>query len=627
MKHKLSNALGLLCLVSVAAAQKNNYSTASPAPSPTSLTLQISTKSGVRNKTTPLLHGLFFEDINHSGDGGLYAELTRNCAFQGSDVRFGNMPGMEGDRIISSENKAVPWGPTLTAWKLIGGVVLSLDVLNPLSNALQTVLTVDIPTNATGEVGFLNEGWWGMDVKPQPYDASFYIKPSGPLYNKNISGLTVSLAITDDVFASERIIFDEPLSTTKYTAFNSILTPTRSATNSNNTFAITFNASEAAGNTFFFNLISVFPPTYKGRKNGLQKGLAEHLAALKLKFLRFPGGNNMEGMSIDARWQWKKTIGPLIDRPGRPGDWSYYNTDGLGYLEYLMWCEDMEIKPLLTVYAGYSLDPANRHPTNTLEYAMGGPDIYWGALRAEHGHPKSFNIKYVGIGNEDWFSDSYYWKFPMFLEALQKAYPDITYIASQATETSVANRNTTIPSGTMWDLCYKGVQIFVGEYSVLGRDQPGGVDWVNGTGRFSYRKSPSLSPPAILKLVAATMVAAIGEAISESERGSEVLTGHKGDFNPVWWHASVSEEGKIWVKLVNAATTLVPVTLKFDTTISSVNGTVLGHEDEYGFNYIGNATAISPRTFMLDGRNVRKNKGRTVEWDVPGLSIVVLEVR
>jgi alpha-N-arabinofuranosidase len=285
--------------------------------------------------------------------------------------------------------------------------------------------------------------------------------------------------------------------------------------------------------------------------------------------------------------------------------------------------------------AGYSLDIADVHPANTvpkdelqfyidealeqLEYAMGDVSTKWGALRASHGHPEPFKIKFVEIGNEDWFSDSYYWRFPMFYSALKKAYPDIIYIASQATESSPSNTNTDIPPGNMWDLHhyetpqffkdrfnffdnwqnisgYKDVQIFVGEYSVLGRDRPGGIDWANGVGRFRYP----------------TTVAAIGEAIFAiaMERNPDVATlssyaplfqnfnsyqwtpnfigftadpkdtvlstsyyqqkmfshykgtetlpvvNTKGDFNPVWWHASIEAKktgthasGKIYVKV------------------------------------------------------------------------------
>lgn len=129
----------------------------------------------------------------------------------------------------------------------------------------------------------------------------------------------------------------------------------------------------------------------------------------------------------------------------------------------------MELEPLLTVYAGYSLGTSELFPNQTvspedldfyiqeaidqIEYAIGDPKkTKWGALRAKHGHPKPFKIKYVEIGNEDWFSDSYYWRYPRFLEALQKKYPDITYISSQALEENPSGRNISIPRGGMWDL-------------------------------------------------------------------------------------------------------------------------------------------------------------------------------
>ncbi|KIM27412.1 glycoside hydrolase family 51 protein [Serendipita vermifera MAFF 305830] len=683
-----------------------------PTPIPSPITLKISTKSGARNKTAPLLHGLFFEEINNSGEGGLYAELIRNRAFQGSDLVDGVAPG------------ATPWAPTLTAWKSIGGALLSLDLLNPLSENLRTVLKVDIPSNATGEVGFLNEGWWGMNVQPQDYDASFYIKPNGALYKRNVTGVNLSLrsAVTDDIWATTRVEISPDISVTKYTKLEAVLTPSVTAPNKNNTFAITFDATEAQGQTFYFDLISLFPPTFKGRKNGLRKDLAEHLLDLKPKFMRFPGGSDVEGNSIETRWQWKKNIGPLTDRPGRPDYWGYWNSEGLGYLEYLQWCEDFEIEPLVTIYSGYSLDLSALYSAHTveegdldfyineaieqLEYAMGGVDTKWGALRAEHGHPEPFSIKFVEIGNEDWFSDSYYWRYPRFLEALQAAYPNVTYIASQATETSPANRNVTIPPGGMWDLHhfetpqffkdnfnffdnwqdiagYPDVKIYVGEHSVLGRDRVGGIDWVNGEGRFKFPTTVSAIGEAIFALAMErnpTIVTHCSYAVlfqnlgrppqwgpnfisftadpSETvlsasyyrqwmfsnHKGTETLPveNTEGGFDPVWWHASIETgsttttedaasnttqyaQGNIYVKLVNAAKQPAPVTLNFDTAISKVNGTILRHDDEFGFNYLGNATAISPKTFDLE-QSAIQNQGMTITYAVPGLSVVVLEL-
>ncbi|KIM20380.1 glycoside hydrolase family 51 protein [Serendipita vermifera MAFF 305830] len=681
-------------------------------PIPSALTLKVNTKSGVRNKTAPLLHGIFFEELNNSGEGGLYAELIRNRAFLGSDLSDGVAPG------------ATPWAPTLVGWKSIGGAVLSLDLLNPLSDALRTVLKVDIPATATGEVGFLNEGWWGMNVQPQDYDASFYIKPNGALYKKNVTGVNLSLrsAATNDIWATTRVEISQNISTTKYTKLEAVLTPPAAAPNKNNTFAITFDAAEAKGQTFYFDLISLFPPTFKGRKNGLRKDLAEHLYNLKPRFMRFPGGYDVTGNSIETRWNWKKNIGPLTERPGRAGNWGYWENEGIGYLEYLQWCEDFEMEPLVTIYAGYSGDLAGVWPAHTvepddldfyineaieqLEYAMGGVDTKWGALRAEHGHPEPFSIKFVEIGNEDWFSDSYYWRYPRFRDGLAAVYPNVTYIASQATEDSPANHNVTIPPGGMWDLHhfetpqyfkdnfnffdnwqeiagYPDVKIFIGEHSVLGRDRVGGIDWVNGEGRFKfpamvsaigeaiYAISMERNPNIVTHCSYAVLFQNLGRpaqwtpnfisftadpsetVLSASyyktwmfshHHGTETLPveNTEGDFNPVWWHASIEAgsatgtvdtvsnstqyaQGNIYVKLVNAAKQPAPVTLKFDTAIAKGNGTILHHDDEFGFNYLGNQTAISPQPFDLE-QSAISNDCMTVTYAIPGLSVVVLEL-
>lgn len=218
----------------------------------------------------PLLYGWMIEDINHSIDGGLYAEMITNRAFQGSTVKLGTEDGFPGTSIIRSESP-VPFGPVLTGWQSIGGAILSLDVLHPLSDSLRTVMQVSIPTNATGQVGFLNYGWWGMDVSPQTYDASFYILANGPTDAANLTGVEVSLKsnVTSDVWITNQIPISN-LSDFSYTQFSSSLMNNVTAPDSNNTFAVTFNASEVAGSTFYFSLISLFPETYKGTKNGLR---------------------------------------------------------------------------------------------------------------------------------------------------------------------------------------------------------------------------------------------------------------------------------------------------------------------------------------------------------------------
>lgn len=277
-------------------------------------------------------------------------------------MTFGSVPNLPGVVITEAENSILPFGPVLDGWYGIGGVQISLDILHPLSSALQVAFQVDVPLNASGEVGIKNDGWWGLPVFPQTYNTSFWVQSDGFRWNYTITHFDVSLRdnATDEIFISNTV----PVGGQRgpfpyqYTRYATTLVNTVEAPSINNSFAITFDAAEAAGQTLYFDLLSLFGETYNDRPNGLRKDLAEQLAALEPKFLRFPGGNNLEGYSIQRRWKWWETIGPLKDRPGRPGDWTYYNTDGLGLLEYLLWCEDFGMAPLLAVYAGFSLDQA-----------------------------------------------------------------------------------------------------------------------------------------------------------------------------------------------------------------------------------------------------------------------------
>ena len=164
--------------------------------------------------------------------------------------------------------------------------------------------------------------------------------------------------------------------------------------------------------TLWLDLVSLFPPTYKGSEHGFRIDLMEKLAAMNPAFLRFPGGNYLEGNHIAERFDWKKTIGPWVDRPTHPSPWGYHSSDGMGLLEFLEWCEDLHMQPVLAVYAGYSLaqehvepgpalEPYVQDALDELEYVTGGTDTKWGAERAKDGHPAPFSLTYVEIGNED----------------------------------------------------------------------------------------------------------------------------------------------------------------------------------------------------------------------------------
>ena len=195
--------------------------------------------------------------------------------------------------------------------------------------------------------------------------------------------------------------------------------------------------------TVWLQLLSVFPPTYKDRVNGNRVDLMELLAAMHPAFLRFPGGNYLEGKTIADRFDWKKTIGPLVDRPGHTSPWRYHSTDGMGLLEFLEWCEDLKMQPVLAVYAGYSLggehvepgpdlEPYVQDALDEIEYVTGDATTKWGAERAKDGHPAPFPLKYVEIGNEDYFdrSKSYDGRYAQFYKAIKAKYPALQLISS-----------------------------------------------------------------------------------------------------------------------------------------------------------------------------------------------------
>jgi alpha-N-arabinofuranosidase len=195
--------------------------------------------------------------------------------------------------------------------------------------------------------------------------------------------------------------------------------------------------------TVWFNLVSLFPPTYHERPFGNRTDLMEKLAAMHPKFLRLPGGNYLEGDHIAERFQWKKTIGPWVDRPTHPSPWGYRSSDGMGLLEFMEWCQDLKIEPVLAVYAGYSmqqehvepgaaLEPYIQDALDEIEYVSGGAETKWGAERVKDGHPAAFPLHYVEIGNEDWFdkSGSYDGRYAQYYKAIKQRYPELRLIAT-----------------------------------------------------------------------------------------------------------------------------------------------------------------------------------------------------
>ncbi|PGH34989.1 alpha-N-arabinofuranosidase [[Emmonsia] crescens] len=376
--------------------------------------LQVSSCGG--NESSPILYGFMFEDINHSGDGGIHSQLLRNNGFQGES-------------------------PDLTAYGAVGDVALSVDSCIHLSSAIPHSLKISIPEGASGDVGFFNEGYWGIPVNSETYTSAFFMKGS-------YSGrATISLRgrASDIVYASHG--FDVEGNANEFTLQETKF-ESKQAPDGNNIWTLTFDGFKVAGEDIYISLIQLYPRTFLDRKNGLKPSLAQPIANMKGSFLRFPGGNNLEGMHPYSRWKWNETLGPLESRPGREGTWTYPNTDALGLLEYLYWCEDMKLTPLLTVWDGLSLgqgpgdiitgdalDPYVEDVLNEIEFIRGAESTRHGALRAELGHPKPFELFHVEIGNEDQFwggGPSYPERLMKFYRAIHEKYHDIKLIASTA---------------------------------------------------------------------------------------------------------------------------------------------------------------------------------------------------
>jgi alpha-N-arabinofuranosidase len=360
---------------------------------------------------SPTLYGLMTEEINHAFDGGLYAEMIRNRSFTANAVK-----------------------PEY--WSLLSGRdskgSFSLDYDTPFNKAIPVSLKLIV--NKPGRrMGLINNGYWGMAVRPNTtYKGSFYGKANGTSGTfiaalENTSGSITFASATIKVSGNKWKKYQFTLRT------NGRVKPTKDAR-----FVLyTHNSG-----TWWFSTISLFPPTYKNTPNGNRKDLMRMLANMKPSFLRFPGGNYLEGNDFANRFDWKKTIGPIIQRPGHESPWRYHSTDGMGLLEFLEWCQDLNMQPLLAVFDGYSLHhhyvvgkalkPYVQSALDEIQYVIGGVNTKWGAVRAKDGHPKPFKLHYVEIGNEDFFdrSGSYARRFTQFYKAIKAKYPKLKIISS-----------------------------------------------------------------------------------------------------------------------------------------------------------------------------------------------------
>ena len=365
-------------------------------------------------KVSPNLYGIFFEDINHAADGGLYAELISNRSFEDSD------------------NSIPTWRTSASNGASITSQLVSKALLN---NAQGKALQITVKADKAATASLINEGFWGINaVQGRTYKLSLFAKGNykGGLKARLISadGKTVYAETTVDAAIGKKW--------NKYTA-----ELTANANDPKAQFELVFDGK----GTVTLDVVSLFPPTFMNRPNGLRPDLAQLLYNIRPKFVRFPGGCYVEGQeSPENAFHWEKTIGPIEQRPGHKNvNWRYRTSDGMGFDEYLQLAEDLNAKPLYVVNVGLwhggmtpvdSIQPWIDECMNALEYANGPVTSKYGALRAKNGHPEPYNIEYLEIGNENnqpdpaLQSDHYYERFKKFKDAVLAKYPNMHLIGN-----------------------------------------------------------------------------------------------------------------------------------------------------------------------------------------------------
>ena len=455
MKMNSRTILNLFLLLIILSA------TSASAQSTATVTIQANQPGAVVSSN---LFGIFFEEINFAGEGGIYAEMVRNRAFYtATNANFWSL---------------------VTTGTATG--TMSVDPTQPLNTNIVNSLKLTM-AGGTGSVGAGNAGFWGMTFQAgATYNLNFFAMAS----NGFAGTITAQLESANGSTVYAQTNFGGL--TTNWQRFSASLVSSSSDTNAQLVLSITNSG------TVWLDVVSLFPQTtFFSRTNGLRADLGNMLSAMHPSFMRFPGGNYIEANNLTNSVRWKKSIGDISQRPGHLNDsWGYWSTDGFGFHEFLQFCEDMGMEPLYDISAGLALgyngSTNNTVPLNQMgpwvqdaldliSYANDPTNTTWGAQRAANGHPAPFNLKYLEIGNENGGSylDA---RYTLFYDAIKAQYPNIHLIAAGGNwsggpptsrpveimdEHYYSSASTFISYATKYDSYSRsGSKVFVGEYAV-----------------------------------------------------------------------------------------------------------------------------------------------------------------
>ncbi|WP_405328377.1 alpha-L-arabinofuranosidase C-terminal domain-containing protein [Leeuwenhoekiella sp. LLG6367-2.1] len=368
----------------------------------------------------PTMYGVFFEDINFAADGGLYAEMVKNRSFEFTIPMMGWSQPNSNRHSYNNES----------------GFALPVKYFEGEGNL--NFIKVQVK-NAEG-YELHNEGFRGMGIKAgDTYRFTFDAK----LMEGAVSAIKAELLDEEGTSIAEVSV---PVSGSEWKNYKAEFIPNKTVMKGS--LKLTFEGTGELG----LDMVSLFPTdTWNGRENGLRKDLVQLLYDLDPGFLRFPGGCIVEGRTLARRYQWKKTVGPVEERPSLVNRWNtefdhrltpdYYQSFGLGFFEYFQLSEDLGAEPLPILSCGIAcqfntgelvpmdeLDPYVQDALDLIEFANGDITTPWGKVRADMGHPEPFNMKFIGVGNEQW-GPEYIKRYKVFNEAISEKYPEIIIVS------------------------------------------------------------------------------------------------------------------------------------------------------------------------------------------------------
>eukprot|EP01018_Ginkgo_biloba_P029074 Gb_12232 [translate_table: standard] len=422
-------------------------------------------------KIPPSLFGLFFEEINHAGAGGLWSELVNNRGFESGGP---NTPSNIDPWSVIGDTRSVLLATDRSSCFERNKVALQMEILCDSEGPNQCPV---------GGVGVYNPGYWGMNIEEgESYHVVMWVRSTGSV------NLSIALTSSDglQILASSNVIASgsDLQNWTRKEVF-------LKATATDHYARLSLTSSNKG--VIWLDQVSAMPVnTFKG--HGFRKELAAMLEDLKPRFLRFPGGCFVEGSWLRNAFRWRESIGPWEERPGHFGDvWNYWTDDGLGYYEFLQLAEDLNALPIWVFNNGIShtdqvsssiIEPFIQDILDGIEFARGSSVSTWGSVRASMGHPDPFNLKYVAVGNEDCGKRYYRGNYVKFYNAIRTAYPDIKVISNCDGSSHSLDHPADLydfhiytSANNIFSMAHKfdyiqrtGPKAFVSEYAVTGRD-------------------------------------------------------------------------------------------------------------------------------------------------------------